>query len=107
MSKISFEYKGEKYTLEYTRDSATALQLAGFDDSKIGTQGLVMIPLLFKYAFMEHHPKVKGAVIDDIFEHIVNKDDLIGKLAEMYYTTVSSLADEPEDSGKVEWTVSG
>lgn len=107
MSKISFEYNGEKYTLEYTRDSARALQLAGFDDTKIRTQELVMIPLLFKYSFMEHHPKIKGAVIDEIFDRLINKDDLITKLAEMYYATVTSLADEPEDSGKVEWTVSG
>lgn len=108
MSKISFEYKGTNYTLEYTRDSARALQLAGFDDSKIATQELVMIPLLFKYSFLEHHKNIRGAVIDEIFEHLTNKQPLMEKLAEMYYNTVSTLTDEPEDdSGKVEWTVSG
>lgn len=107
MSKVSFEYNGTRYTLEYTRDSARALQMAGFDDSKIGTQDLIMIPLLFKYAFLAHHESIKGAVIDEIFDHISNKKALIEALAKMYYETVATLTDEPEDSGKVEWTVSG
>lgn len=107
MSTVNFEYGGTRYTLEYTRASATALQQAGFDDSKIGTQELVMIPLLFKYSFLEHHEGIKGSTIEDIYNHLTNKKPLVEALAKMYYEAVSTLTDEPEDSGKVEWTVSG
>ena len=107
MSKISFEYKGVNYTLEYTRNSATALQRAGFDDEKIDTQGLIMLPMLFKYSFLEHHEGVKGALVDEIYDHLQNKKPLLEELYKMYIQTVATLTDEPEDSGKVEWTVSG
>jgi hypothetical protein len=36
-----------------------------------------------------------------------NKEDLIGKLAEMYNEPIVSLMEEPEDTAKnVEWTAS-
>lgn len=103
---INFTYDGTNYTLEYTRRTARELQLAGFDDSKIDTQSLVMIPLLVKYAFKAHHANLRGEVIDTIYDSIGNKAEFIKKLAEMYYDTVATLADEPDNSGKVEWTVS-
>lgn len=106
MGSIRFEYGGKAYTLEYTRKTATALQMAGFDDSKLESQELVMIPLLFKYAFLAHHESISGAEIDDIYAHLTKKKELIMKIAEMYYSTVKTLTDEPEDSGKVEWTAS-
>ena len=107
MAQINFKFDGYDYTLEYTRKSAAALQAAGFDDNKIDTQPLVMIPMLFKFAFMAHHRNIRTELVDKIFNSIGNKEDLVRTLAEMYYAAVSTLADEPEDSGKVEWTVSG
>ena len=107
MSTIKFEYDGVNYTLEYTRASAKALQMAGFDDDKLDTQSLVMLPMLFKYAFMAHHSDLTGEKIDKIFNNLTNRRQLLEELATMYYRAVNTLTDEPENSGKVEWTVSG
>lgn len=107
MAQINFEYDGFNYTLEYTRRSAQALQEAGFDDSKIDTMSLKMIPMLFRYAFRAHHRNMREEKIDEIYEKLGDKTELIKQLATMYYDAVATLADEPEDSGKVEWTVSG
>lgn len=107
MAQINFSFDGYPYTLEYTRRTAQALQEAGFDDSKIETQPLIMIPMLFKYSFMAHHRNMREEKIDEIYKKLGDKSGLIKQLGTMYYEAVSTLTDEPEDSGKVEWTVSG
>ena len=104
---INFTREGYDYTLEYTRKSAQAIQERGFDDKELETKSLVMIPLLVKGAFMAHHRNMSEDKIWEIYKSIGNKVDFVTELLKMYYETVATLTDEPEDSGKVEWTVSG
>lgn len=105
--QIIFNYEGKDYTLEFTRRTVKRMEDEGFVASDIDTRPMTLLPALFAGAFKAHHPFVKPDVIDKIFAVMPNKDELIGKLAEMYNEPIMSLMDEPEDSaGKVDWVTS-
>ena len=108
MSKqLNFEYKGTKYTLEFTRKSVEQMEREGFIADAIRTKPMSMLPTLFAGAFKAHHRFVKPDVIDEIFSKMTNKEDLIGKLAEMYNEPIMALIDEPaESSENLNWTQS-
>ena len=56
-------------------------------------------------AFLAHHRFVKEDVINNIYTKLTKKEDLIGKLAEMYNEPIMALVEEPEeDKGNVNWT---
>lgn len=45
--------------------------------------------------------------INAIFNRMTNKEELIGKLAEMYNEPIMALVEEPEESeGNVDWVAS-
>ena len=108
MSKqLRFEYKDTAYTLEYTRRTVEQMEREGFVADDIKTKPMTMLPAMFAGAFKAHHRFVKPEVINEIFSMMTNKEALIGKLAEMYNDTLSSLFDEPtESSGNLTWTAS-
>lgn len=107
MSKtLSFIYDGKEYTLEYTRKSVEMMEKQGFVATDITTKPMSTLPALFAGAFLAHHRYVQREVIDKIFADAPNKDDLIGKLAEMYNEPIMALVEEPAEKGKVEWTAS-
>ena len=108
MSKqLNFDYKGTKYTLEYTRRTVEQMEKNGFVADNIKTQPMNLLPQLFAGAFLAHHRFVKPEVIDEIFAKMTNKGELIGKLAEMYNEPILALIDEPaESSENLTWTQS-
>lgn len=108
MSKqLEFIYEGNKYILEFTRKSIEQMEKSGFVVSDITTKPMTVLPALFAGAFLAHHRFVKPTVIDAIFSKLTNKEDLIGKLAEMYNEPIMALMDEPEEAeGNVDWTAS-
>jgi hypothetical protein len=108
MSKqLRFTYEGNEYTLEFTRKSIEQMEKSGFVVSDITTKPMTVLPALFAGAFLAHHRFVKPTVIDAIFSKLTNKEDLIGKLAEMYNEPIMALMDEPEEAeGNVDWTAS-
>lgn len=108
MSKqLEFIYEGNKYILEFTRKSVEQMEKSGFVVSDITTKPMTVLPALFAGAFLAHHRFVKPTVIDAIFSKLTNKEDLIGKLAEMYNEPIMALMDEPEEAeGNVDWTAS-
>lgn len=102
---LIFTYKGNDYTLEFTRKTIQQMERNGFVASDIDTKPMTTLPALFAGAFLAHHRFEKREVIDDIYQHMTNKEELIGKLAEMYNDPIMSLMEEPEDkSGNVDWT---
>lgn len=102
---LIFTYKGNDYTLEFTRRTIQQMERSGFVASDIDNKPMTTLPALFAGAFLAHHRFEKREVIDDIYAHMPNKEELIGKLAEMYNEPIMSLMEEPEDkSGNVEWT---
>ncbi len=108
MSKqLNFEYKGTKYTLEFTRRTVEQMEREGFVADDLKAKPMTMLPTLFAGAFKAHHRYVKPDVIDEIYSKMTNKADLIGKLAEMYNEPIMALIDEPvESSENLTWTQS-
>jgi hypothetical protein len=110
---IALTYKDVKYTLEYTRLTASAIEKQGFSLDDLATKPNIMIPLLVHGAFLRHHRDLKQKFIDEIYENLVNKtgkegeEGFIGVLAEMYAETVSTLTDENavDEGNAATWTV--
>ena len=108
MSKqLNFTYQDKDYCLEYTRKSVELMEKQGFVAGDIKDKPMTTLPALFSGAFLAHHRFEKKEVIDEIFKLMTNKDDLIGKLAEMYNEPIMALVDEPEENeGNLSWTAS-
>jgi len=103
--QLVFNYEDKEYTLEFTRRSVSEMEKKGFIASEITDKPMTTLPALFEGAFLAHHRFVKPEVIDKIFSKLTNKEDLIGKLAEMYNEPIMALVEEPEaDEGNVDWT---
>ena len=108
MSKqLRFTYQDKEYVLEYTRRTVEAMEKKGFVASDIETKPVTILPALFAGAFLANHRYVKQEVIDEIYSKMTNKQELIGKLAEMYNEPIMALVDEPTESeGNLDWTAS-
>lgn len=106
MSKqLRFSYEGKDYTLEFTRRTVADMERKGFVASEITDKPMTSLPALFAGAFLAHHRFTKQEVIDAIFAKMTHKDELIGKLAEMYNEPIMALVEEPEESeGNLNWT---
>jgi hypothetical protein len=101
---INFNFEGEDYTLEFTRNSVATLEKQGFNIGDISDKPLTTLPTLFAGAFFAHHRFIKREIIDRIFAKMTNKMDLVMRLAEMYNEPITALVDEPEESeGNLEW----
>lgn len=105
--QLNFTFKDKEYVLEYTRRTVTEMERKGFIATEVDNKPMSALPTLFEGAFLAHHRFVKKDVIDEIFANMTNKEELIGKLAEMYNEPIMALIEEPEESeGNVSWTAS-
>lgn len=103
--QLIFTYEGKEYTLEFTRRTVAEMEKKGFIASDITDKPMTTLPALFAGAFLAHHRFVKGDVIDNIYSKLTKKEDLIGKLAEMYNESILTLVEEPEETeGNLDWT---
>lgn len=103
--QLRFTYDGKDYTLEFTRRTVMEMEKKGFIASNITDKPMTMLPALFAGAFLAHHRWVKEDVINDIYSKLTNKEDLIGKLTEMYNEPIMALVEEPENiEGNLDWT---
>lgn len=104
--QLRFTYDGKDYTLEFTRRTVAEMEKKGFIASDITDKPMTMLPALFAGAFLAHHRFVKEDVINDIYSKLTNKEDLIGKLAEMYNEPIMALVEEPDKNteGNLDWT---
>lgn len=104
MKQIKIPYEDKEYTLEYTRNSVKKMEQAGFVIQDIKSKPATLIPLLFAGAFMSRHKFIKQEIIDELYDNLKNKDDIIGALAEMYQDTLLTIiSNTDEEPGKVEW----
>ena len=102
MSKILLKHNNKEYVLEYNRKSVQMMEGQGFVLNEIEARPMTMIPLLFQGAFLKNCKGTKRAVIDEIYDSIGNKTDLMNVLIEMYAETLSTLTDDSEE-GNVTW----
>ncbi len=105
--RINFEYKGKEYTLEFNRKAVETLERQGFVAGDFTEKPMTVLPTLFRGAFLMHHPTIKREIVDEIFAIMTNKQELIGKLAEMYNEPILALIEEPEENtGNIQWGAS-
>ena len=105
--QLRFNYQNKEYVLEYTRKSVEMMEKKGFVASDIETKPMTVLPALFAGAFLANHKYEKPEVIETIYSKLTNKQELIGKLAEMYNEPIMALVDEPQESeGNLDWTAS-
>lgn len=103
--QLIFTYEGKEYTLEFTRRTVAEMEKKGFIASDITDKPMTTLPALFAGAFLAYHRFVKGDVIDNIYSKLTKKEDLLGKLAEMYNEPILTLVEEPEEAeGNLDWT---
>lgn len=102
--QIRFEYNDKEYILEYNRNSIVELEARGFNAKELESKVVTSILTLFEGAFVMHHPNITPKIVNEIFEHIEDKESLWAKLTEMYADTVSTLFDEPTEKN-IKWTV--
>lgn len=103
--QLIFTFEDKEYTLEYTRRTVAEMEKKGFIASDITDKPMTTLPALFAGAFLARHRFVKEDVINNIYTKLTKKEDLIGKLAEMYNEPIMALVEEPEeDKGNVNWT---
>ena len=103
--QLHFTYDGKDYTLEFTRRTVAEMEKKGFIASDITEKPMTTLPELFAGAFLAHHRFVKSDIIDNIYSKLTKKEDLIGKLAEMYNEPILTLVEEPEEAeGNLDWT---
>ncbi len=104
---ITFTHEGKEYTLEFNRKSIQSMERQGFVASDIGDKPALTLPALFAGAFQMHHKHLNKSIIDDMFDHIKNKEAFIETLAEMYSEPILSLIEEPEENeGNIDWEAS-
>ena len=103
--QLHFTYDGKDYTLEFTRRTVAEMEKKGFIASDITEKPMTTLPALFAGAFLAHHRFVKSDIIDNIYSKLTKKEDLIGKLAEIYNEPILTLVEEPEEAeGNLDWT---
>lgn len=103
--QMTFTYDGKEYTLEFTRRTVKQMEDEGFVAQDIDRKPMTLLPALFAGAFKAHHRFVKQDVIDEIYKGMPRKEELVGKLAEMYNDPIAALMEEPDDKSvkNVEW----
>ena len=103
--QLTFTYEDKDYTLEFTRRTVAEMEKKGFIASDITDKPMTTLPALFAGAFLAHHRFVKSDIIDNIYSKLTKKEDLIGKLAELYNEPILALVEEPEKAeGNLDWT---
>lgn len=102
---IVFESNGTQYTLEYTRDAIKQMERSGFSLDNAANQPISSLLVLFKGAFIAHHPRTSQAVIDEIWDNLGDKDGLFEALIDLYNEPLEAMMKEPDDAKKIAWKV--
>lgn len=106
-TKINLNYKGVPYTLEYNRMAIKLIENEGFSLNDFTEKPMTMIDLVFKGAFYKNHRKLSSVLIEEIYNHCVNKEGLLEKLTTMITECYSSLTEDPKEGeeGNATWEV--
>lgn len=104
-TKIEFDKDNEHYVLEYSRESIALMEKQGFSVSELTTKPMIMLPLAFEGLFYKNHRKVTKKFVDEIYEQFKNKDKLMETIGVMLEESYSSLTDEGNSKGNIEWKI--
>jgi hypothetical protein len=105
---VTFTYKSVNYTLDFDRNTAVLLEQQGFKVENVYEKPNTYIPMLFYYAFQKYQRGIKRNLVEEIYEKMPKKQELVKALVELYLETGNSLFDEPEgDEGNLTWEQNG
>lgn len=103
-SVIEFDWNGTTYTLEYDRESAQqAESMFDISPSDVFSGKVAIQKGLFAGAFIKHHPKIKASTVEGLWRSMTDKDELYKALVGMYFNTVGSLMEDPEEGKAISW----
>jgi len=109
---VTITYQKQQYVLEYSRNAVKQLEQQGFVIDQLGDKPMTMVPLLVYGAFMKNHKGIRRSLVDEIYEHLVDKigdgeDGFIQVLLEMYAETVNTLTDNSavDEGNAATWKV--
>ena len=110
---ITVTYNKKSYVLEYSRNAVKQMEQQGFVLDQAGDKPMTMIPILVYGAFMKHNKGIKRSLVDEIYEHIIDKvgddekDGFIQALLDMYAETVNVLTDNSsvDEGNAATWKV--
>ena len=105
--KIEFEKDGQKYVLEYTRESVALMERQGFVVSELTTRPMLMLPLAFQGLFYKNHRSVNKSFVDEVYDNFKDKEKLLQTIAGMLDECYSSLTDsnKEKDEGNIDWKI--
>lgn len=106
MAVLKVEYKGKRYELGFTRNTVSALERQGFVITEVSDKPMTMLPMLWQGSFAAYNKGVKRSLMDEIYEHLPNKEGIIEALTELYVEPLNALTDEPaEGEGNATWEI--
>ncbi len=98
--QLVITHADKQYTLEFTKDTVRKTENMGFKVRELFDYPANNIPILFRGAFLANHKWLQVSVIDEMYEDLPNKDELINKLYEMYNEPIQALVGLEEDANK-------
>jgi hypothetical protein len=103
---VTFTYKNVDYTLDFDRNTAMLLEQQDFKVENVYEKPNTYIPMLFYYAFQKYQRGIKRNLVEEIYEKMPKKQELVKALVELYLETGNSLFDEG-DEGNLTWEQNG
>ena len=99
---INFTYNNVDYKLGFTLATIEQMERSGFVIGELGEKTATRAKELFYGAFMAYHKGIKRKLVDEIYNNLSNKENLLIGLAELYSEAGEALLEE----GNVSWTMS-
>lgn len=103
--EIKIPYKGIEYSLRFTRGSVRMLEERGFNIHEMDKMPATRIPELFAGAFIANHRCVRKEIINEIYDKLNDKVELLSMLMELYNEPLEVLLADVDESeeGKLVW----
>ncbi|WP_165170697.1 DUF5055 domain-containing protein [Adlercreutzia sp. ZJ242] len=104
-TKITFEWNGTEYTMEFDRDTVAQTEKV-FDVSmaEVNAGKITAMTGLFYGSFLKHHPNIKASTLDAILNLMPDKVKLFRTLTAMYIVCVNSLLEDSDEGKTISWT---
>ena len=99
---ITHKETGDKYTLEFSRETVKFAESRGFAVNEVGDYPMTKLPELFYYSFRMHHKNMARSQTDAImFDDLKGLyPEFIERLVQLYAAPMQALVKDEEDSGK-------
>lgn len=103
-TKIQFTYKDVPYVLEYNRMAIKQMEASGFSLEEFTKKPMINIDIAFKGLFLKNHKRTNEKLIEEIYDKLGNRDQLIEKIGVMLTESYNSLLDDEENAeGNIAW----